>query len=45
MRSAGTPVPDDELVDSDLILPDVDATLEEVQELLSGSEEGLVPSS
>jgi hypothetical protein len=43
VRSSGTPVPDDELLDSDLILPDVDATLEDVQELLSGSEEGLVP--
>jgi len=44
VRSSGTPVPDDELLDSDLILPDVDATLEDVQELLSGSEEGLVPN-
>ena len=46
-RSArpGTPVPDDELPDSDLILPDADATLEEVRELLSGSDEGLVPNS
>ena len=44
VRSSGTPVPDEELVDSDLILPDADATLEEVQELLSGSDEGLVPN-
>jgi PspA-Associated protein len=44
VRSTGTPVPDDELVDSDLILPAADATLEEVGELLSGSEEGLVPN-
>ena len=44
VRSSGRPVPDDELVDSDLILPGADATLEEVQELLSGSEEGLVPN-
>jgi hypothetical protein len=44
VRSTGTPVPDDELLDSDLILPAADATLEEVQDLLSGSEEGLVPN-
>ena len=44
VRSAGTPVPDNELLDSDLILPDADATLEEVEELLSGSDEGLVPN-
>jgi PspAA-like protein len=44
VRSAGRLIPDEELVDSDLILPGADATLEEVQELLSGSEEGLVPN-
>ena len=44
VRTAGTPVPDDQLLDSDLILPGADATLDEVQELLSGSEEGLVPN-
>jgi hypothetical protein len=44
VRSTGTPVPDKELLDSDLILPSADATLEEVQELLSGSDEGLVPN-
>ena len=44
VRSAGRPVPDEELLDSDLILPGADATLEEVRELLSGSEEGLVPN-
>jgi hypothetical protein len=44
VRSSGTPVADEELLDSDLILPDADATLEEVQELLSGSDEGLVPN-
>lgn len=44
VRSGGRPVPDDELSDSDLILPGADATLEEVQELLSSSEEGLVPN-
>jgi len=45
VRSVGRPVPDDQLSDSDLILPDSDATLEEIQELLSGSDEGLVPNS
>jgi hypothetical protein len=44
VRSTGTQVPDDELLDSDLILPAADATLEEVEELLSGSDEGLVPN-
>lgn len=44
VRSTGTPVPDDQLLDSDLILPGADATLEDVRELLSGSEEGLVPN-
>ena len=44
VRSTGTPVPDDELLDSDLILPDSDATLQEVEELLSSSDEGLVPN-
>jgi hypothetical protein len=41
VRSQGTRLPDDELVDSDLILPPSDATLEEVRELLT--DEGLVP--
>ena len=45
VRSGGRPIPDDQLSDSDLILPDADATLEEIQELLSGSDEGLVPNS
>jgi hypothetical protein len=44
VRSSGTPVADEELLDSDLILPGADATLEEVQDLLSGSDEGLVPN-
>lgn len=45
VRSAGDPVPDDELKDSDLILPAADSTLEEVRELLTGSDEGLVPNA
>jgi hypothetical protein len=43
VRSVGTPVPDDELADSELILPGADATLEEIRELLSSSDEGLIP--
>ncbi len=44
VRSTGTAVPDSELEDSDLILPAADATVEDVRELLSGSDEGLVPN-
>ena len=44
VRSTGSAVPDDALLDSDLILPAADATLEEVQDLLSGSDEGLIPN-
>jgi PspA-Associated protein len=43
IRTTGTRVPDEELEDSDLILPDADSTLEEVKQLLSESEEGLIP--
>jgi hypothetical protein len=43
IRTAGTRVPDEELEDSDLILPAADSTLEDVQQLLSESEEGLIP--
>ncbi|MEU8811401.1 PspA-associated protein PspAA, partial [Streptomyces anthocyanicus] len=35
VRELGEPLPDDTLEPSDLILPSPDATLEEVQELLS----------
>ena len=41
VRAAGTPLPDDSLHDSDLILPPADATIDEVRELLS--DEGLIP--
>jgi hypothetical protein len=44
VRSQGTVVPDDELSDSDLILPAADSTLEDVRELLSTSDEGLIPN-
>jgi hypothetical protein len=41
VRSRGTAVAADALVESDLILPMSDATIEEVRDLLS--EEGLIP--
>ncbi|MGW3207792.1 PspA-associated protein PspAA [Streptomyces sp. NPDC001135] len=41
VRRLGTPLPDDALEPSELILPSADATLEEVRELLS--DEGLIP--
>ena len=43
VRSEGVPVPDEVLHDSNLILPDADATLSEVRSMLSESEEGLIP--
>jgi hypothetical protein len=43
VRSQGSPVPDERLDDSDLILPAADSTLEDVQALLNDSEEGLIP--
>lgn len=41
VRQHGEPVGDDELVDSDLILPPADASLQEVEEMLG--DEGLIP--
>ncbi|HET6727878.1 MAG TPA: hypothetical protein VFG96_00565 [Jiangellaceae bacterium] len=41
VRSLGSPVADDALVDSDLVLPFAEAHIDEVRELLSG--EGLIP--
>jgi hypothetical protein len=41
VRSAGKAVPVDELVSSKLILPNADASLHEVRDLLSG--DGLIP--
>jgi PspAA-like protein len=43
VRTLGEPVPDDELVESDALLPAEDATLQEVREMLSDSAEGLIP--
>jgi hypothetical protein len=41
VRTTGTPLPDESLDDSDLILPPSDATIEEVRELLG--DDGLIP--
>ncbi|WP_406371181.1 hypothetical protein OG788_14565 [Streptomyces sp. NBC_00647] len=41
VRRAGRPLPDDSLEPSELILPSPEATLEEVQEMLTG--DGLIP--
>ncbi len=41
VRTAGDRMPDDSLVDSELILPHSDATLEEVRDLLA--DDGLIP--
>ena len=43
VRNAGKELPEDYLGPSDLVLPGPDSSLEEVRELLSGSEEGLIP--
>jgi hypothetical protein len=45
VRRTGAVVPDDELRDSDLILPDADSTVEDVRALLSDTDEGLIPNS
>ena len=41
VRDNGKPVPLDEIVESDLVLPEPDLTLEEAEEIFTG--EGLVP--
>ncbi|MDP9406975.1 MAG: hypothetical protein M3P95_03555 [Actinomycetota bacterium] len=41
VRAEGTPLPDGELLPSDLVLPDADAHVDEVRELLG--DEGLIP--
>jgi hypothetical protein len=43
VRGAGTPVPDEELVDSDLVLPYAEAHVDEVREMLT--DDGLIPES
>ena len=46
IKELGVSLPDDVLADSDLIIPDTNATLEEVSLFLDdiGSEEGLIPT-
>ena len=41
VREIGRPLPDEEIVSSDLVLPSADASLAEVRELLG--DEGLIP--
>jgi hypothetical protein len=41
VREVGTPLPDDEIVPSDLVLPTSDASLAEVRALLG--DDGLIP--
>ena len=45
VRTVGTPVADDNIVDSNLIVPDVSATIEEVSVWLSENPtgDGLIP--
>ena len=43
VRSAGTALSDDDLRDSDLILPGADATVVDVRALLNPTGEGLIP--
>ena len=42
IRAAGEPVPADEFIGSDAVVPDPDTTLDEAKEMLS--DEGLVPN-
>ena len=44
VRAQGQVVPDDDLSDSDLILPAAGSTLEDVRALLSSSDDGLIPN-
>lgn len=44
VRTVGTLVADEEIRDSDLILPDSNSTVAEVRGLLSESDEGLIPN-
>jgi PspAA-like protein len=41
VRGSGSRLPDEELVDSDLILPPADASIDEVRDMLG--DEGLIP--
>ncbi|MET9849695.1 hypothetical protein ACFZC6_30615 [Streptomyces ossamyceticus] len=41
VRSLGTPLPDEQITPSDLVLPDADTSLTRVREMLA--DEGLIP--
>ncbi|WP_406197876.1 hypothetical protein OH807_13075 [Kitasatospora sp. NBC_01560] len=43
VKEFGSPLPDDSLEPSDLILPDADATIDEVKQLLRAEGDGLIP--
>ncbi|AUY52077.1 MULTISPECIES: hypothetical protein [Streptomycetaceae] len=43
VKKFGTPLADDSLEPSDLILPDADATIDEVRQLLRAEGDGLIP--
>lgn len=43
VRTGGAPHEVDDLVESDLILPPSDVSIDEVRELLADSDEGLIP--
>ncbi|WP_441246482.1 PspA-associated protein PspAA [Kitasatospora sp. McL0602] len=43
VREHGTPLPDDALEPSDLILPDAEATIEQVKAMLLSEGEGIIP--
>ncbi|WP_371496668.1 hypothetical protein OG871_11815 [Kitasatospora sp. NBC_00374] len=43
VKEFGIPVPDDSLEPSDLILPDAEATIEEVRAMLRDEGDGLIP--
>jgi len=43
VRELGTPLPPESLEPSDLILPDAEASLEQVRELLRAEGDGLIP--
>ncbi len=47
VQSIGSAVPDDVIVESDLVLPDTDATVDEVKALLDSTQEfyGLLPDT
>lgn len=45
VQREGSPLADDSLEESDLILPDPESTVDEVRQLLAESDEGLIPNN